>query len=84
LKIFGSVQGVNYRYHVKAFASRFSLTGWAKNESDGSVSIVAEGTEEDLQNFLEFCYNSTSSAEVKDIKVDWEGAIGDLEKFEIR
>ena len=42
----GHVQGVSYRYYASREAKRLKLTGWVRNERDGSVTVVAEGKEE--------------------------------------
>ena len=49
----GRVQGVGFRYTVVSLAQNLDLTGWVKNEFDGSVSVVAEGTEESLMELLQ-------------------------------
>jgi acylphosphatase len=41
----GRVQGVGFRYFVVREGRRLGLTGWVANESDGSVRVVAEGSE---------------------------------------
>jgi acylphosphatase len=44
----GRVQGVGYRYFVLREAERLGLAGFARNQADGSVEVVAEGGEEVL------------------------------------
>ena len=46
--VFGRVQGVGYRYFVLRQAERLSVAGFARNRPDGSVEVVAEGSEETL------------------------------------
>ena len=44
LSVTGRVQGVGFRNHtVKRARQLNDVTGWVKNESDGSVTVVAEG-----------------------------------------
>ncbi len=50
---FGSVQGVGFRYTVRRVASRFAVTGFVKNLSDGRVQLVAEGATDEVRRFLE-------------------------------
>lgn len=38
IKVVGSVQGVFFRAGVKAEAERLGLSGWARNEPDGTVN----------------------------------------------
>ena len=39
----GMVQGVGFRYHAKYNASALGLTGWVRNEYDGSVTLEVQG-----------------------------------------
>jgi acylphosphatase len=41
----GRVQGVGYRYFVLRHAEELGLSGFARNQADGSVEVVAEGGE---------------------------------------
>ena len=34
----GSVQGVGFRYRMSQLARHYDVTGWVRNEYDGSVS----------------------------------------------
>lgn len=52
IRVYGKVQGVYFRESTKTKALELGITGYVKNESDGSVLIVVEG-EEDLLNKLE-------------------------------
>ena len=47
----GRVQGVGYRYFVLRQAERLGVTGYAENRPDGSVWVVAEGSESALDDF---------------------------------
>ena len=49
----GKVQGVGYRYFSQMKAVQYGVTGWAKNLSDGSVEILAIGTNDELEPFIE-------------------------------
>lgn len=49
----GRVQGVGFRATAKDVARRFPVTGFARNESDGSVLCVAEGLPEEIDVFME-------------------------------
>jgi acylphosphatase len=39
----GTVQGVGFRWFVVREAANLELTGWTRNEGDGSVTVLAEG-----------------------------------------
>jgi acylphosphatase len=42
----GNVQGVGFRATVRKLAQEHGLTGWVRNEADGTVLAIAEGTPE--------------------------------------
>lgn len=48
----GRVQGVGFRYRAKYAANGMFVTGWAKNEPDGSVTMEAQGTVEAINKVL--------------------------------
>jgi acylphosphatase len=47
----GTVQGVGYRHFVEICAHSLGLHGMVQNMPDGSVHMVAEGTEAALTEF---------------------------------
>jgi acylphosphatase len=55
LKIYGKVQGVFFRDSSQRKAKELDLSGWIKNEPDGTVRITAEGEEKDLKELIEWC-----------------------------
>ena len=40
---YGRVQGVGFRYKLYHLAERYSVTGWVRNEYDGSVMAEMQG-----------------------------------------
>lgn len=84
IKIMGEVQGVFFRQGVKAEAELLGLSGWVRNEDDGSVKIVAEDAEESLQKLVEWARLGTEWARVDEVKVEWQDARGELNRFEIK
>jgi acylphosphatase len=44
----GRVQGVGFRYFVQATAQALGVAGWVRNNVDGSVEVLAAGTEAQL------------------------------------
>ena len=82
--MFGLVQGVGFRFWVERQAKMFSIVGWVKNLYNGSVKIVAEGEEEDLQKLIDLCYTGSESTSVSNIKVKWRKYQKEFRRFEIR
>jgi acylphosphatase len=54
----GRVQGVGFRFTAVNFANDLDVTGYVKNEFDGSVFLVAEGKENQLMALLQAVRNS--------------------------
>jgi acylphosphatase len=48
----GRVQGVGFRYKANMIANHYSLTGYVKNEYDGSVTVEIQGTEQEIYMFM--------------------------------
>lgn len=48
----GYVQGVGFRYEAKMLADKLNLTGWVRNESDGTVVAEIEGPVSYINEFL--------------------------------
>lgn len=83
-RITGRVQGVGFRYFTTQQARRLGIHGWVRNESDGSVRVVAEATRETLEEFLERLEAGPSGARVVDVDTDWSDSTGDVSGFTVR
>lgn len=80
----GRVQGVSFRYNTQSVAKSLSLTGWVRNEPDGSVTAVAEGSQESLEQFLRFLNQGPRGARVTSVDNSWSMATREFADFEIR
>ncbi len=49
---YGHVQGVGFRYRAMYLARSLQLTGWVRNEWDGTVEMEVQGTLQDIQQLL--------------------------------
>ncbi len=47
----GRVQGVGFRYWVHSQAVKNRLTGWARNEYNGSVTVQIQGLRSQIERF---------------------------------
>lgn len=63
----GRVQGVGFRWHTQRAAERAGVTGWARNKSDGTVEIEAQGDEESLARFEKAVRTGPSFSKVTDL-----------------
>ena len=64
IKISGKVQGVFFRASTKQKAEEINIKGFVRNEPDGSVYCEAEGTEDNLKLFVEWCKSGPRLAKV--------------------
>ena len=81
LKIYGKVQGVFFRDSSRAEAKELDLCGWAKNQTDGTVEIMAEGEDKDLIKFIEWCKYGPDHAEVEKVDIKWSKFTGQFDDF---
>lgn len=47
----GQVQGVGFRWTSQRIANALGIAGWVRNEDDGSVTLVLQGTQDQLGAF---------------------------------
>lgn len=83
LRIYGIVQGVNYRTHARVKAEELRLAGIVRNEPDGSVYLEAEGPSEQIEKLKEWCKAGPSRAKVEKVEVQ-DGEIKNYKGFEIQ
>lgn len=79
----GNVQGVGFRFTAQRIAWNMGVSGFVRNLSDGDVEIVSEGERARLESFIE-ALNSSMGEFVRDSRVRWEPARGDLDIFQIK
>lgn len=83
-RVLGRVQGVGFRWWARTRAEALGLTGWVANDPDErSVSLVAEGTAEQLDELERLLRIGPSSARVEQVEAMREPASGRFERFEI-
>jgi len=68
--ISGKVQGVYFRASTKKKAVQLHLTGHAKNLSDGTVEVMAQGTHDGIEQLLKWLQRGPVLAKVN--HVDWK------------
>ena len=84
LLISGRVQGVYFRKNARWEALRLGLKGWVKNLPDRRVEAVAEGEEQKVEEFIEWCRRGPSIANVSELKIEHQPATGEYESFTIK
>ena len=69
IRVNGRVQGVFFRAAAKREAESLGLTGWARNDDDGAVTIEVEGAPESIGEFLDWCKVGSSRATIERFEV---------------
>jgi acylphosphatase len=77
----GRVQGVGYRNAARRQAIFLGVHGFVRNKPEGSVYIEAEGDNEELDEFVRWCWEGPTFAQVEDIEIN-EGEVKNLGPFE--
>jgi acylphosphatase len=80
----GRVQGVGFRWFVEREAHILQIAGWVRNNSDGSVEVLAMGTREQLAGLHSRLREGPRAARVDEVeKSDAEPDAG-LNSFQVR
>ncbi len=79
----GDVQGVGFRYFVQRRADQLGLRGWVRNNDDGTVEVVAEGTRPALEQLKRALEEGPRMARVDRVDAEWSTATGKLDRFDL-
>ncbi|AWW31143.1 acylphosphatase [Echinicola strongylocentroti] len=83
-KVIGKVQGVFFRKSTLEKALDLGIRGWVKNEPDGSVLTVIQGTEAQIKMMEKWLKEGPPKAEVTYLLLLDEGYDKPFDKFEIK
>jgi acylphosphatase len=82
LIVHGRVQGVFYRENTMNQARKIGgLTGYVKNLPDGTVEVIAEGEEKQLQLLIKECKKGSFQSYVQDVDIRYEVPTGEFDGF---
>jgi len=79
----GRVQGVGFRYTMKALAAGFEVAGTVRNLPDGRVEFTVEGAREELLAFQRAVQDSEVGGFIQHEQVSWSQPEGRFRGFEI-
>jgi acylphosphatase len=82
ITIRGRVQGVAFRYSAQHAASSIGIMGFARNLPDGRVYLEVEGSQEQVQEFLAWCWKGPPMADVIEVTT-FEGTWQGYDDFDI-
>ena len=77
------MQGVFFRRNAKIEAERLGISGWVRNDVDGSVEIMAGGEREKIHQFMPWCKKGSPFSKVEKVDVDFPKSEEAFEGFEI-
>lgn len=82
IRVVGKVQGVWFRKFVKDSAETIDgITGWVRNEPNGSVRIEAAGEKKKLQKLVTACHQGPELSRIDSVETEeiapqeWEGFV---------
>jgi acylphosphatase len=80
----GRVQGVGFRYYVVEKAVALGLRGYARNERNGGVEVLAQGPRPTLEQLLSLLWKGPSAAHVSEVHSTWGQPTEYLSGFHVR
>ncbi|AZO31367.1 MULTISPECIES: acylphosphatase [unclassified Mesorhizobium] len=69
-RVFGTVQGVSYRVWARREAERLGVTGWVRNEGDGSVTAFVAGADTAVDAMIERLWQGPRGALVSAVETE--------------
>jgi acylphosphatase len=80
----GRVQGVGFRWFVEREAHILGITGWVRNNDDGSVEVLAVGAPEKLAELRSKLQAGPRAARVEDLEESEAQPVAGLDSFQVR
>lgn len=77
----GRVQGVSFRYYTTLKARELGIVGWVLNRQDGTVELIAEGTQSALESLEAWLHEGSPSAKVDSVDLTWDTATDEFSEF---
>ncbi|HZS94395.1 MAG TPA: acylphosphatase [Chloroflexota bacterium] len=77
LRIRGVVQGVGFRFSARNRAVALGLSGWVRNDADGSVETEIEGSSDRVREFIAWARSGPPGALVDDVVTESQAPRGD-------
>ena len=80
----GRVQGVGFRAHVEYNALQIDVMGWVRNVGWDTVEAVAEGTPQQIDQFIEMVKTGPRASRVDEARIEYEPPTGYLNGFTVK
>jgi len=72
-----------FRHNTAKIAEKANVSGWVRNNADGSVEAVFEGEEENLEKVISWCRKGPLGSKVYRVDVTEENFKNEFEAFHI-
>jgi len=79
----GRVQGVGFRWFVEREAHMLGIAGWVRNNADGTVEVLAQGTRDQLSGLRLRLREGPRAARVDDVEESDARPVDGLISFRI-
>ena len=80
----GRVQAVGFRAFIQQNALQIGVTGWVRNVDYDRVEAVAEGTREQLNQFLQMMKRGPIGSRINESREEWEQVTGEFSSFRVK
>lgn len=81
--VWGRVQGIGFRVSARHYALQLGLKGSVSNLEDGNVEIYAQGTRDQLEEFLRLLKEHFGPGYIARLDVSFGNPSKSYERFEI-
>lgn len=78
-RVAGKVQGVGFRQAAVREANQLGISGWVRNQADGSVALMLCGKEEALEAMTAWLQRGPDRAKVDSVELEacvWQDIAG--------
>jgi acylphosphatase len=79
----GRVQGVGFRWFVEREAHILGIVGWVRNNHDGGVEVLAQGTRDQLLGLRSRLREGPRAARVDNVEESGAQPVAGLSSFRI-
>jgi acylphosphatase len=79
----GRVQGVGFRWFVEREAHILGIAGWVRNNADGSVEVLAQGTRDQVSGLRSRLRQGPRAARVDGVEESEAQPVNGLNSFRI-
>jgi acylphosphatase len=84
LVVSGRVQGVGFRFFTRERAEERGVSGWVRNRYDGNVEMEAQGSPEQIEQFIADLWEGPMFGHVDDVQQHTIPAVSGEDSFMVR